>query len=76
MKYWVNDIEGQFKSPSLFLLVLLLVVAAACHACGLGETHVQDVVVEQELVAGLGQDLCDLFSVLDFSDIEIGWIER
>lgn len=61
---------------SLFLLILLLVVAAARHASGLGEAHVQDVVVEEELVAGLGQDLCNFFSVLDFSDIEIGWIVR
>lgn len=61
---------------SLFLIGLLLVVAAASYAGGLGKAHVQNVVVQQELVAGFCQNLGDLFSVLDLSDIEICWIRR
>lgn len=42
--------------------------------CCLGQRHVEEVVAKQNLVAGLGQNLSNFFSVFDLPHIEISYV--
>lgn len=54
-----------------FLRILLV---TAQHIGGLGQTHVEDIIAEEQFVSGFCKDLCDFFSILDPPDIEIGCV--
>ena len=38
----------------------------------LGQVHIKDLGVKEDMVLGLGDNFCNFLSVLDFPDIEIG----
>lgn len=40
-----------------------------------GKFHVEDIVAQQYLVPGFGQNLCDTLHILDFPDVQICFIK-